>query len=135
MSVCPRNTATVSIDAPELHQDCRIDGEWWSCGFEARQTLDDLLADADLTCLPCGYESDGAITALCRSGETDIGAEVLRAGMATSYAFFANNLQSAEGQAVTAGRGVWQGDWVHPTQWRQGTRLREGPCVACYIPR
>ena len=72
--------------------------------------------------------------ALCRHDDTDIGEEMLRAGMATSHAYFANNLQSAESQAENAGRGLWRGDWVHPDAWRDGKRLGAGPCHGCYLP-
>jgi endonuclease YncB( thermonuclease family) len=125
----------VSIEAPELHQECRIDGEPWACGYAARDTLDALVAGVDLSCLPCGYNRDGAMLALCTDGERDIGAEVLRAGMATSFAFFSNGMHAAESQAENAGRGLWQGDWVHPQVWRQGERLGEGPCHGCYLPQ
>ncbi len=124
----------VSIEAPELYQVCRVDGEWWSCGIEARDTLAALLEGRQLSCLPCGYEPDGAQTMLCRDGEFDIGEHVLRAGMGTSDAYFANNLQSAESRAFSAGRGVWQGDWVHPKAWREGQRLGYNPCTGCLFP-
>jgi endonuclease YncB( thermonuclease family) len=125
----------ISIDAPELHQECRIDGEPWSCGYVARDTLDDLIAGVSLSCLPCGYNRDGAMLALCTDGDRDIGAEVLREGMATSFAFFSNGMHAAESQAESAGRGLWQGDWVHPQIWRQGVRLGEEPCQGCYLPQ
>lgn len=125
----------VSIDAPELYQDCRIDGEPWSCGYAARDTLDDLVADVTLSCLTCGYNRDGAMLALCRDGDRDIGAEVLREGMATSFAFFSNGMHAAESQAESAGRGLWQGDWVHPQVWREGARLGDEPCQGCYLPQ
>jgi len=124
----------VSIDAPELYQTCRVDGAIWDCGLEARATLAALVEGRTLACLPCTYDHDGAREALCRDGDTDIGKELLRAGMATSHAYFANNLQSAESQARSAARGVWRGDWVHPDAWRQGERLGEGPCSACLFP-
>ena len=124
----------VSVDAPELHQVCRIDGEPWDCGFEARAVLAGLLEGRELACMFCGFARDGARDALCRDGRTDIGEEMLRAGMATSHAYFANNLQSAESQAVRAGRGLWRGDWVHPAAWRKGRRLGEGRCGGCYLP-
>ena len=124
----------VGVDAPGLRQVCRIDGEPWDCGLEARAVLAGLLEGRELACMYCDYAPDGAREALCRDGRVDVGEEMLRAGMATSHAYFANNLQSAESQAVRAGRGLWRGDWVHPAAWRRGHRLGEARCRGCYLP-
>ncbi len=125
----------VSIDAPELFQECRAEGAYWSCGQIARETLEALLSGSTLSCLPCGFSRDGTMRALCSDGERDIGAEVLREGMATSFAFFSNGMHAAESQAERARRGLWRGDWVHPQVWRQGVRLGEGSCQGCYVPQ
>jgi endonuclease YncB( thermonuclease family) len=124
----------VSVEAPELYQECRTDGAFWPCGLVARDTLETLVAGAALSCLPCGPNRDGALLALCYDGDRNIGAELLREGMATSFAFFSNGMHAAESQAKRAGRGLWRGDWVHPQVLRQGVRLGEGPCQGCYVP-
>lgn len=125
----------VGVEAPELFQDCRDTDGLWSCGRAARQALADLVAGRTLACVPCGHESDGAVSALCRDGDGDIGAAMVRTGLATSPAFFSNALHAAEVDARLAGRGLWRGDWVHPQAWRQGARLGEGPCRGCLVPR
>ncbi|MBC6439631.1 MAG: thermonuclease family protein [Rhodospirillales bacterium] len=125
----------VSVEAPELCQVCRIDGVEWDCGLEARSTLAALVDERELACcMYCDDEPDGECMALRRDDDTAIGEEMLRAGMATSHAYFANNLQAAESQANNAGRGLWRGDRVHPDAWCDGKRLGAGPCRCCYLP-
>jgi endonuclease YncB( thermonuclease family) len=125
----------VGVEAPELFQDCRDADGLWACGRASKQALDDLVAGRTLACVPCGHEGDGALTALCRDGDSDIGAAMVRTGLATSAAFFSNALHAAEVDARLAGRGLWRGDWVHPQAWREGARLGEGPCRGCLVPR
>ena len=125
----------VGLEAPELFQDCRDTDGPWACGRTAKQALDDLVAGRTLACVPCGHASDGAVTALCRDGDRDIGAAMVRTGLATSHAFFSNALHAAQVDARLAGRGLWRGDWVHPQAWRDGARLGEGPCRGCLVPR
>ena len=125
----------ISLEAPELFQDCRDASGPWSCGREAKAALDSLLAGQAVACTPCRHGGDGSLNAICRAGETDIGVEMLRAGMATSYAFFSNAMHSAEVEARLAGRGLWRGDWVHPQAWRSGARLGAAPCRGCLVPR
>mgnify|MGYP001203511881 CR=1 FL=1 len=123
-----------SLSAPELFQDCRDGDGPWSCGREARRFLDELLTGRTLACTPCGRAPGGGLEALCRDGDLDIAAEVLRGGFATTHAYFSNGLHAAEVEARREGRGLWRGDWVRPDAWRQGVRLGEGPCQGCFSP-
>ena len=123
-----------TLSAPELFQECRDNAGPWSCGREARASLDDLVAGREFACTPCGRDGYGALEALCRDGDLDLNAEVLRSGFATTQAFFSNALHAAETQARLAGRGLWRGDWVHPQAWRDGARLGSGPCQGCMTP-
>lgn len=123
-----------SLSAPDLFQDCRDGDGLWSCGREAHRFLDGLLAGRTLACTPCGRAPDGGLEALCRDGDLDIAAEVLRAGFATTHAYFSNALHAAQVEARGQGRGLWRGDWVRPDAWRRGVRLGEGPCQGCFSP-
>lgn len=97
--------------------------------------LQGLLEGRELVCLPCGPDGRGRTEAVCRDGEVDIAAQMLRSGLATSSAYFSNALRAAQVEARRAGRGLWRGDWVHPQAWRQGARLGAEPCQGCLLPR
>lgn len=125
----------IGVEAPELFQECRDADGPWSCGRAARQALEELVGGRTLACSPCGMAPDGTLEATCRADGLDIGAEMLRTGLATTDAFFSNAMHSAEVSARRAGRGLWRGDWVHPRAWRDGMRLGEEPCRGCSLPQ
>jgi endonuclease YncB( thermonuclease family) len=124
-----------TLSAPELFQDCRDADGFWSCGRDAKRNLDGLLEGRKLSCTPCRRDPHGGIEALCRDGDRDINAEVLRGGFATTHAYFSNAMHSAEVQARRQRRGLWRGDWVHPDAWRQGVRLGTQSCQGCFLPQ
>jgi endonuclease YncB( thermonuclease family) len=123
-----------AIDAPDLAQTCRAGGEDWDCGLAAKRALAELVDGRELTCLACDQDQVGRTLAVCRAGETDIGAAMVRQGMALGRAFFSNALQSSEAWAKKEGAGLWRGDFVDPVAWRQGKRLGPGPCRGCTDP-
>jgi endonuclease YncB( thermonuclease family) len=123
-----------AIDAPDSQQTCRADGQTWDCGLAARRTLAGLVDGRELRCLACGYDPAGRTLALCRDGETDIGAAMVRSGMAVGRAFFSNALHASQARADMEGLGMWRGDFVDPSAWRQGRRLGAGPCRGCANP-
>ncbi len=123
-----------AVDAPDPRQTCRADGEIWACGREATKTLAGLIDGRELQCLACGYDDVGRTLAMCRDGDTDINAAMVRSGMALGRAFFSNALHASEARAELEGLGMWRGDFVDPLAWRQGRRLGEGPCRGCTIP-
>ena len=123
-----------AVDAPDLIQTCRIDGEIWDCGREAAATLAGLVDGRALECLACGNDDRGRMLATCLDGESDIGAAMVRSGMALGRAFFSNALHASEARAEMEGLGLWQGDFVDPEAWRRGERLGEGPCRGCTLP-
>ena len=123
-----------AIDAPDPGQTCRANGQYWNCGQEASKTLADLVDGRQLKCLACGYDELGRTLALCRDGETDIGASMVRSGMALGRAFFSNALHASEAWAEMEGLGLWRGDFVDPLAWREGRRLGAEPCRGCINP-
>jgi endonuclease YncB( thermonuclease family) len=70
------------IDAPELHQIC-ADG--WLAGLEAKRQLERLMAGAVLVCEDRGRDRYGRSIGLCRAGGRDLGADIVRAGMAWAF--------------------------------------------------
>ena len=123
-----------AVDAPDLIQTCRIGEDIWDCGREAKSTLAGLVDGQNLECLACGTDERGRTLATCLDGERDIGAAMVRSGMALGRAFFSNALHASEARAEMEGLGLWQGDFVDPQAWRRGVRLGAGPCRACLLP-
>jgi endonuclease YncB( thermonuclease family) len=117
------------IDAPELVQ---------RHGWAAREALADLTRDRPLR-VDC-YKADARGRAVCRvfvlgaAQEQDLELALLRAGHAWHYRSFAAeqapneraDYASAEAQARTAGRGLWQAPGPSMPPWTCRERLRDG---------
>lgn len=103
------------IDAPELGQTCRRDGEDYGCGREALKLLSRLVADLTVIC--GGWERDryGRRLAVCRADGMDINRALVEQGWAVAYGGY----EDAEAAARQARRGVWAGDFERPSDWRK----------------
>jgi endonuclease YncB( thermonuclease family) len=102
------------IDAPEYGQTCSRGGSSYACGRQARRELEALIGGRVLSCE--GWEKDryGRLLAVCRAGEVDLNRRMVEAGWAVSFGDYAD----AEGAARRAGRGLWEGEFTRPREWR-----------------
>jgi endonuclease YncB( thermonuclease family) len=109
------------IDAPELSQTCRdARGRPWSCGTAAHGRLSALLAQGGVTCTRRGEDRYGRMLATCAAaGVADIGEAMVRAGYALNYSRYTSDYANAEREARAARRGLWQGDFDNPEDWRR----------------
>lgn len=108
------------LDAVEYRQDCaRADGSRWPCGREARTALTTLAGRGPLLCELAARDVYRRTLAACRTAPfpdgVDLAAEMIRAGWAVAtedgYA-----VEEAEAQAKR--RGIWQGAFTRPADWR-----------------
>jgi endonuclease YncB( thermonuclease family) len=109
----------MGIDAPELSQTCRDErGRGWACGREARKQLSALIARGDVRCTPNGRDRYGRTLARCSArAVADIGDSMVRAGYAVD--FMNGGYQTAEKEARSARRGIWNGDFERPADYRK----------------
>jgi endonuclease YncB( thermonuclease family) len=105
----------VGIDAPELAQDCRIDGRRVACGIVARDRLIGLIAGRPVDCDWGRLDRWGRALARCRAGGTDLGAAMVRDGWAVAY----GGHEAEEAEARAARRGLWAGTFEWPEEWRR----------------
>jgi endonuclease YncB( thermonuclease family) len=116
-----RSARLIGIDAVELAQPCqRADGARWRCGAAARDALAALVARGDLQCRSRGTDRYGRLLVRCAvAGTPDIGAVLVAQGWAVS-GDGRDDGPYAAGQAAAraAGRGIWQGSFTRPAQWR-----------------
>jgi len=108
------------LDAVEYRQDCpRADGSRWACGRDARTALEKLAGPGPLHCDLAARDVYRRTLATCRTlpfpDGIDLGAEMVRQGwaVATDDAY---PVEEAEAQAKR--RGIWQGNFVRPADWR-----------------
>ena len=107
------------IDAPELSQQCRTrSGNQYPCGQKARQYLRSLVQNHPVTCKVMDVDRYRREVSICKIGDTELNLKMLQAGWAVS--FYAPSLRylRAEKQARQQQRGLWQGQFIPPSQWR-----------------
>jgi endonuclease YncB( thermonuclease family) len=110
------------IDAPELRQTCRDQqGRNWACGRDARDQLRRILARGKVRCALAEKDRYGRSLARCSaSGVLDIGDALVRDGFALN--FMQGDYRAAEGEARSAKRGIWRGEFERPAIYRERTR-------------
>ncbi len=114
------------IDAPESRQHCRLDGKPWQCGKEAANALADKIARRPVTCEDLGRDRYKRIIAKCTVAGEDMGAWMVRQGLAMAYRRYSLDYVEEEADAHAARRGIWAGEFVKPWEWRRGKRLDTG---------
>jgi endonuclease YncB( thermonuclease family) len=114
------------IDAPERGQPCVRDGRAWRCGSAAAAELRRLVGSREITCSKRDEDAYGRILAICRAGNTDLGAALVRAGLALAYRRYSDDYVDEEREAKAARRGVWSGEFTDPEEWRRRDSGRTG---------
>lgn len=107
------------IDAPEAGQMCQTaTGDIWSCGQDATHFVENLVAGGKVECTPKGRDLYGRVIAICRAGGTDIGAEMVTAGLAWAFRKYSEDYVPLEGNANLRRVGVWQAENEAPWEYR-----------------
>lgn len=112
------------VDAPEGGQSCdAADGSVWRCGQAAANRLDAHLRDRTVSCFEEDTDRFGRMVARCEVDGEDIGAWLVRQGLAVRYARYAGSAYRAEEAAARQDRaGVWAGPFTNPEDWRRARR-------------
>lgn len=112
-----------AIDAPELHQSCsRADGASYPCGREAQKALKAMVQDRTLSCRTLDKDRYDRLVVECDAGNLNINDEMVRAGWAVAYRRHGSDHVAAESDARQARRGIWQGRFTAPEDWRSANR-------------
>jgi endonuclease YncB( thermonuclease family) len=109
------------MDAPEYHQMCKDGaGKEWPCGKAARLQMAALVASGSLACTPQAEDKYGRKVARCSSATVpDLSEAMVQAGLAISPAERGRAAyEEAEAAAKAAKRGIWQGRFDVPADWR-----------------
>jgi endonuclease YncB( thermonuclease family) len=109
------------VDAPEALQTCQDGaGAQWSCGRDAARTLRRLIGMGEVACRAHEEDAYGRAVARCQAGDVDLGAEMVRLGMAVVLIEGITQYAPQLAEARAARRGLWQGSFVEPADWRAG---------------
>lgn len=110
------------IDAPESDQPCyTAEGDAWRCGSRSAWFMDRLLENRTVQCDAFTKDRYGRHIANCfiDGGATNINARLVEEGLAVAYRRYSKEYVPQEDAARLAGRGMWQGKFMMPWDWRR----------------
>lgn len=111
------------IDAPEYRQNCSdANGKDYPCGKRAAQHLRRLVGSAAVTCRVIDTDRYGRTVGVCSTGGTELNRAMVEAGWAMAYTRHSLGYAGAERAAKQARRGIWQGRFEDPEDWRNAHR-------------
>ena len=107
------------IDAPEANQSCADrQGRSYNCGREAALWLKNWITTNELECHVMQQDAKGNMVGTCSLGQYDLGAALVNAGWAVAYQKYTDIYVPYERQAQMNKRGLWQGTFYMPWDWR-----------------
>lgn len=121
------------VDAVEIDQIChRRDGAAWSCGREGAAALAKFLEGRTVNCdiwQKKTRDAYGRFISICYAGSDNLSAWVANEGWAIADrdANRLYNYTSQEGMAKFLGKGIWDGTFDPPAEWRRKQKAGERP--------
>ena len=104
------------MDAPEMRQPC--DGGRWYPGPLARDALVALLARGPVECQPIDHDRYGRTVARCTAGGVDLGAALVRKGLAWAFVRYSRDYVDQEARAKADRLGVHAHGCLPAWEWR-----------------
>lgn len=123
------------IDAPEIGQACQLsDGRNRDCGAWARDRAAALYSGARAICETRDTDRYGRTVAVCRVAGEDVGARLVREGIAEAYRKYALDYVDLEKEAIFEERGLWAGRVQSPSDFRAASAPSPtAPAADCAI--
>ncbi len=108
------------IDAPEKGQTCTgSSGAQVNCGTESAVALSDLIGSSHVSCSHETVDRYGRSVATCKVHGKDLGAAMVDAGKARAFVQYSQAYVANELAAKAEGRGLWQGSFEAPWDYRK----------------
>src|SRR5262245_20440568 len=87
---------------------------------QPKTRLAELVSKGDVACTSHGKDRYGRTLAVCSAGNIpDVGEVLVREGYAVNFALSSSGYPAAERDAQSARRGLWQGEFDRPQDWRR----------------
>jgi endonuclease YncB( thermonuclease family) len=107
------------IDAPETDQIClNAKGNHWTCGIEARDRLEAHIGARVVGCSSNSTDVYQRSLATCSLAGENLNKWMVQEGWALAYVKYSSAYQPAEEDARVNQRGLWQGAFIAPWDWR-----------------
>ncbi len=107
------------LDAPQMGQECELNGMRYDCGLIAAGRLAELAAGHIVRCEALGPGNYTHVIGACVAGGRDLAEELVRAGWALAYTRYSDKFLAAEEEASREKRGLWRQTSAKPSwSWR-----------------
>ena len=106
------------IDAPEYGQACNGPSKTWACGKAALAAMVNLVKGQNVRCEPISEDGYGRTIATCYVNNLDIGAEMVRSGLAWAFVRYSQVYVAEEAIARKANAGIWIAPTEPPWEFR-----------------
>lgn len=106
------------IDAPEGQQTCQRNNQVWTCGQDAKELLSKMVAGKVIKCEPVDRDAYNRIVARCYVGDRDLGAVLVREGLAVTLANGAEAYSVEEATSKRYKLGLWGSVFQAPAEYR-----------------
>jgi endonuclease YncB( thermonuclease family) len=111
------------IDAPELAQECWDGaGRPYGCGEAAKRALKELIGGTEISCEVIETDKYRRDVARCRKDGIEINRQMVWLGWAVAYERHSLDYLVAQAAARSARRGLWQGHFQSPEDFRAEQR-------------
>ena len=118
-----RRVRLQGIDAPEKAEQCEAKGRLWSCGAAVTAEVRGLYDGVHARCAFVEYDKYGRHVAFCDVAGQDVGAQLVRDGLAIAYRKYSLAYVKEEAQARAQTRGIW-GEAFRPIGFRDGCKIK-----------
>ena len=109
------------IDAPESAQTCRNGaGRAYRCGEVATNALAGVIGRSPVSCQVRDTDRYGRLIAVCYRRDVDLNGWMALEGHALAYRRYSRDYVAHENAARAGRRGLWQGRFEAPWDWRRG---------------
>ena len=124
----------LGIDAPDLDQQCKLNGLPYACGLQAYlQLITIVTGKGRILCVVTQAAGDDRGWGKCgipneqrpsefRAGVPSFNELMVRSGWALADRARSTDYVAAEDEARAAKRGLWAGEFIRPAEWRNGKR-------------
>jgi endonuclease YncB( thermonuclease family) len=112
------------VDSVMRKQICTVDGKPWQCWPAAVRDLQTLVYQGPAVCDPVGQpDVYGRVLARCAVNGQSLNEELVRRGYAVARPNETTDYVAAEVEAKQAKRGLWQGQFMRPSDFRRAVGI------------
>lgn len=115
------------IDAPEAQQICERNNQAWKCGEDATVLLSKMVAGKVIRCEPIDRDAYDRVVARCYVGDSDLGAVLVREGLAVALANGAEAYSVEEATSKRYKLGLWGSVFQTPADYRAANTRQSTP--------